>query len=84
VTKSLEPSVTLDAVDALRAFPKPVLLAWGDKDKLFPLEHARRMEKDFPNATLGIISDASTYVMLDQPGRLAHAITEFMHGEPDR
>jgi hypothetical protein len=53
VTQSLEPSVTLDAVDALRAFSKPVLLAWGAADRLFPLEHARRLEADFADARPG-------------------------------
>jgi pimeloyl-ACP methyl ester carboxylesterase len=76
-TQSLEPSVTLDAVDALRAFAKPILLAWGEKDKLFPLDHARRLEADFPDATLEVIPDASTFVMLDQPAALAAAIAAF-------
>jgi pimeloyl-ACP methyl ester carboxylesterase len=77
VTQSLEPSVTLDAVDALRVFAKPVVLAWGDKDKLFPIEHAQRLHADFPNATVQIITDASTYVMVDRPDQLAAAITKF-------
>jgi pimeloyl-ACP methyl ester carboxylesterase len=84
VTQSLEPSVTLDAVDALRAFAKPVLLAWGDKDKLFPLEHARRLEADFPDATLEIMAGAGLCVMLDQPEALAHAITRFVGGDAAR
>lgn len=79
VTRSLEPSVTLDAVGALKAFAKPVLLAWGDKDKLFPLAHARRLEADFPDATLDVIAGASTFVMLDQPQALADAIARFVH-----
>ena len=78
VTQSLEPSVTLDAVDALEAFPKPVLLVWGDSDKLFPLDHARRLEADFPNARLQVIEGSSTYVMLDRPDDLAAAITNFI------
>ncbi|MCU1498405.1 MAG: putative hydrolase, partial [Acidimicrobiales bacterium] len=78
VTQSLEPSVTLDAVDALRSFDRPVLLAWGDKDKLFPLAHARRLEVDFPNARLQVFTGASTYVMLDQPSELAAAIDGFV------
>ena len=45
LTQSLEPSVTLDAVNALKAFPKPVLLAWGDRDKFFPLDHAPRLAR---------------------------------------
>lgn len=89
-TQSLEPSITLDAVDALRAFGKPVLLAWGDKDKLFPLDHAKRLEADFPRATLEVIKGASTYVMIDDPAALASSITKFIDeaagrvGEPRR
>ena len=78
VTQSLEPSVTLDAVDALKTFARPVLLAWGDRDKLFPLDHARRLESAFPKARLQVIEGSSTYVMLDRPDDLAAAITTFI------
>jgi pimeloyl-ACP methyl ester carboxylesterase len=77
-TASLEPSVTLDAVEALKAFAKPVLLAWGDTDKLFPLEHARRLAADFPDARLEVVEGSSTYVMIDQPAKLAGLIQAFM------
>ncbi|HUZ11074.1 MAG TPA: alpha/beta hydrolase [Acidimicrobiales bacterium] len=77
VTRSLEPSVTLNAVDALRTFPRPVLLAWGDQDELFPLDHARRLLGDFPDARLEVVANAGTYVMLDQPGELAELIRSF-------
>jgi pimeloyl-ACP methyl ester carboxylesterase len=78
LTQSLEPSVTLDAVDALRSFSKPVLLAWGAADKLFPLDHARRLQADFPDARLEVIEGASTFVMLDQPDDVAATITAFV------
>jgi pimeloyl-ACP methyl ester carboxylesterase len=78
VTQSLEPSVTLDAVDALRSFSKPVLLAWGAADKLFPLDHARRLQVDFPDARLEVMDGANTFVMLDQPDVLAVKITAFV------
>ncbi len=77
-TQSLEPGVTLDAVDALRSFDKPVLLAWGDRDKLFPVTHAERLRDDFPNAILQVIAGASTYVMIDQPDDLARAIRSLL------
>jgi pimeloyl-ACP methyl ester carboxylesterase len=79
VTQSLEPSVTLDAVDDLRSFSKPVLLAWGAADKLFPLDHARRLRADFADARLEVIDGASTFVMLDQPAELAAKMTAFVH-----
>ena len=50
VTASLEPSVTLEPVGALKALRHPVLLVRGDADELFPLEHARRLAADIPDA----------------------------------
>lgn len=77
-TASLEPTVTLEAVDALKAFSKPVLLAWGDADKLFPIEHAKRLQADFPDARLEIMEGSSTYVMIDQPENLATLLQAFV------
>lgn len=80
-TATLEPSVTLDAVDAIRRFDRPVLLAWGDRDrKFFPVEHAHRLERDFPDARIRIIAGAGAYVMVDRPVELAAAISEFHSG----
>jgi pimeloyl-ACP methyl ester carboxylesterase len=79
-TASLEPSVTLEAVDDLKTFDKPVLLAWGDSDKLFPLTHAERLKGDFLNARLEVISGSSTYVMLDRPDELASILGSFALG----
>jgi pimeloyl-ACP methyl ester carboxylesterase len=59
-----------------------VLLAWGDQDKLFPLDHAQRLEADFPNARLEVIAGSSTYVMLDRPDELALAMSKFLAEGP--
>jgi pimeloyl-ACP methyl ester carboxylesterase len=75
VTASLNPALTLRAAPAIEAFDKPVTLVWGVEDQLFPLAHARRLQKSFPRAELIEIPDSSTFVMLDAPGRLAAAIT---------
>jgi pimeloyl-ACP methyl ester carboxylesterase len=85
VTQTLEPSVTLDAVGALRSFSKPVLLAWGTADKVFPLDQARRLQGDFPDARLEEIDGAGAFVMLDRPDELATRITAFVNGTtPDK
>ncbi len=77
---TLESSITLEAVPALKAFEKPVLLAWGDRDaKLFPLDHAERLAGDFPNARLEIVAGASTFVMVDRPAELAALIENFVN-----
>jgi pimeloyl-ACP methyl ester carboxylesterase len=74
VTASLDPALTLRATPAIEAFDAPVTLAWGTHDKLFPLDHARRLRDAFPNATLIEIPDCSAFVMLDAPGVLADVI----------
>jgi pimeloyl-ACP methyl ester carboxylesterase len=74
VTASLDPALTLRAAPAIEAFDRPVTLAWGAEDKLFPLDHARQLRDAFPHATLTEIPDCSAFVMLDAPGALADAI----------
>lgn len=76
-TAGLHPRHTLAASAAISTWSKPVLVAWGDSDKLFPLSHARRLAAVFPHATLHVIADSSTYVMLDQPDETASAIAGF-------
>jgi pimeloyl-ACP methyl ester carboxylesterase len=74
VTASLDPALTLRAAPAVEAFDKPVTLVWGTEDKLFPLDHARRLLDAFPQSKLIEIPESSTFVMLDAPQQLATAI----------
>jgi pimeloyl-ACP methyl ester carboxylesterase len=75
-TLGLDPEVTQDAASRLSGFDRPVLLAWGTDDKLFPLEHAHRLAAILPNARVEAIPDSRTFVMLDQPDRLADLVAE--------
>jgi len=79
-TAGLKPSYTMAAVNALKRWDKPVLMAWGTSDKLFPLSHAQRLAETFPDAVVRTIEDSSTYVMLDRPDETAEAIREFVAG----
>jgi pimeloyl-ACP methyl ester carboxylesterase len=74
VTASLDPALTLRAAPAIEAFDRPVTLTWGTEDRLFPLDHARRLRDSLPHATLIEISDCSAFVMIDAPRKLAAAI----------
>jgi pimeloyl-ACP methyl ester carboxylesterase len=74
VTASLDPALTLRAAPAIEACDKPVTLAWGTDDELFPLSHAQRLRDAFPHATLTEIPDCSAFVMIDAPQKLAAAI----------
>jgi pimeloyl-ACP methyl ester carboxylesterase len=61
----------------LRRFDRPVLLVWGRRDRLFKISFARRLASTFPDARLVEVDDATTFVSLDQPARLADEIAGF-------
>jgi pimeloyl-ACP methyl ester carboxylesterase len=75
---SVDSRYTVEAAEKLKSFNKPVLLAWATEDKLFPVEYARRLAADLPDATLEEIDDSYTFIAEDQPERLAEAIASFV------
>lgn len=63
-----------DVATRLGHFTKPVLLLWGAADRNFTIGFGRRLADAFPNARLVEIADASTFVPLEQPARVADEI----------
>jgi pimeloyl-ACP methyl ester carboxylesterase len=72
------PQLLIDAADAIPRFDKPVLVVWGDSCEFFPLTDAQRLASEFPRATLAAVAGAKTWVPVDNPSTLAHAIGEFV------
>jgi pimeloyl-ACP methyl ester carboxylesterase len=69
-------SYTMDAIEKLRSFDRPVLIAWSRDDKFF---HAgERLASDIPGARLEWIDNARTFSMEDQPERLAELVAGFV------
>ena len=78
VTAGMNKHYTLEAAERLSESELPLLLTWAPGDKFFPISYAERLEKETPNARLVRIPDASTFVALDQPARLADEIATFV------
>jgi pimeloyl-ACP methyl ester carboxylesterase len=55
-------------------FTKPVTLVWGQRDRCFKPSLATRMAALFPNCSLIEVSDAKTFVPLDNPRAVIDAI----------
>jgi pimeloyl-ACP methyl ester carboxylesterase len=70
----MEPTHTLRAADVNRTFPRPVLVAWGDDDRLFRRSLADRLLADLPHARLVTLPDCAAFAALDQPVLLAGLI----------
>ena len=68
----------LDTASRLGTVHAPVLLAWADEDRFFKVEFAERLAADLPDARIVRIPDSRTFVMRDQPERLAASISEFI------
>jgi pimeloyl-ACP methyl ester carboxylesterase len=78
VTVGMNKRYTLEAAEKLRSSELPILLTWAPGDRLFPIDNAKRLAAETPNARLVEIPDSSTFVPLDQPQRLADEIASFV------
>lgn len=71
---------TLEAAAKFKNFTRPVLIVWGRDDRFFPLEHAQRLSREFPNARLELVDNAGSFLPEDQPARLAEVMEDFICG----
>jgi pimeloyl-ACP methyl ester carboxylesterase len=72
VLRGVDARHLLEAVPGLRAFDKPVTLAWAREDRLvFPPSVAERLAADLPRARIEWIEDSLTFVPEDRPHELA-------------
>ena len=71
---------TLAAAEANRDFPRPVLIAWGDDDRLFPRRLGERLAADLPDAHIVTLPDCAAFAALDQPALLATLIEGHLAG----
>jgi pimeloyl-ACP methyl ester carboxylesterase len=76
VLAGIDPAVTLEAAELNRTFPRPVLIAWGEDDRMFPRQLGERLAADVPDARLVSLPDCAAFAALDQPERLAELIQE--------
>jgi len=74
--------VLLEWSERLRTFDRPALVVWAKEDRVMPPEHGRRLAELLPQGRLVEIPDSYTLILEDQPGKLAHAIREFVRDTP--
>jgi pimeloyl-ACP methyl ester carboxylesterase len=77
VTAGMNKRHTLAAAEKLQTSNIPLRLLWASGDKFFPLKYAERLASEMNNAEIVPISNAKTFVPLDQPQRVADEIARF-------
>jgi pimeloyl-ACP methyl ester carboxylesterase len=76
--RAVDTRYTFQAAEALRNFDKPALVAWAADDRLFPVEHGRRLAELLPRGRFTQIADSRTFVPEEQPERLAALVRGFL------
>lgn len=78
VLRGITTRETLRAIEVLRSFDRPVLLAWGREDPFFRPAYAKRLAADIPGSRLEWIDGSKAFVPLDAPERLAELVVDFV------
>jgi pimeloyl-ACP methyl ester carboxylesterase len=71
----VRPPDLVDVATRLGGFGKPVRIVWGEADRFFTIETARRLRDAFgPSAELVEVPGGRTFLSLDEPDRVAQEI----------
>jgi pimeloyl-ACP methyl ester carboxylesterase len=73
---------SISAHDHLSAVtPPPTLIVWGSKDRMIPAWHALSAQRALPECRVELFEGAGHFPHLDDPGRFARVLREFMSAE---
>jgi pimeloyl-ACP methyl ester carboxylesterase len=63
----------------------PVLVAWGDKDRILPMDrHAARFRREIPNVEFRVLPGLGHTPMWDDPGLIARLIGDYAAAAQER
>lgn len=79
---SADPSLTMAAARKLGDLRIPSLLVWGDADRFFTIEDARRLADVLPDSRLVTVPGGRTFVPLEDPAAVAAAVAGFVADRP--
>jgi pimeloyl-ACP methyl ester carboxylesterase len=56
----------------------PLLLVWGDRDPVIPVAHAHALHEQLPGSRLVVFDRAGHFPQVEEPGRFAGVVAEFV------
>ena len=60
----------------------PLLLVWGGRDPVIPVAHARSLQEQLPGSRLVVFEGAGHFPQVEEPGRFAGVVAEFVRTTP--
>src|SRR4051794_13449971 len=76
--RAVDTRYTFEAAGALRGFDKPALVVWAADDRLFPLDHGRRLAELLPQGRFETIDASRTFISEERPDRLVASVRRFL------
>lgn len=62
----------------VKSLPMPVMVIWGDKDFLIPLDNAYKFQRDLPNDTLVVMKGIGHVPMEENPAAVIPLVANFL------
>jgi pimeloyl-ACP methyl ester carboxylesterase len=78
---ALNTNLTMEITGLLPTITVPVLILWGQNDRLQPVKYAEWLARDIPHARLVRVPEARHFVMFDQPEVALREIRAFLHDQ---
>lgn len=76
--RGIRSEYSVEAVERLRRYPGPAIVAWAPEDRIFPFSDGERLAEAIPNARLEPVDDCYSYLAEDRPDRAVELIDELM------
>lgn len=75
---AIPPERMVEPRQNLRRIAAPTLILWAENDRLFPLDVARRLQEDIPNARLVTVPDCGHFLQEEQPDQVVAHLLSFL------
>ncbi len=72
------PELSTAVEQGLKTWPKPLLIAWGDRDPWLPIAVAKAAAQTFPNAEFVALEEVGHYPQEDWPEKVNEALGLFL------
>ena len=76
--RAIQQSKIGEAAPLIKTVKQPTLIIWGGRDRLIPLDHARRFHRDIAGSQLQIFDDLGHMPQEEDPARTVPAVLEFV------
>ena len=69
---------SLKSIEVIEKLNLPILIIWGDKDTLIPVENAYRYHTLYKNSSLTIVPGANHSLLIEHSEQVIEAIKKFL------